>query len=50
MNASRVQTCSLGLLNLPSVLFVSKQRSVTWLLSVEIAIWQCEVLGGIAIT
>ena len=40
----------LDLFKLPQVLFASKQRSVTWQLSVEIAIWQCEVLGGIAIT
>ena len=35
---------------LPSVVFVPWQRLVTWLLSVEIAIWQSEDLCGIVIT
>ena len=35
---------------LPSVVFVSWQRLVTWLLLVEIAIWQSEDLCGILIT
>ena len=37
-------------LYLPSVVFVPWQRLVTWLLSVEIAIWQSEDLCGIVIT
>ena len=35
---------------LPSVVFVPWQRLVTWLLSVEIAIWQSEDLCGIVVT